>query len=368
MTWRMKELEKLLDLIDYNRLWDKFTKTKYAIYNDKNFYINDNVGIDLNLIKKDSCFVGNVDERFMGNTVISINNNYVAILNENTISKDIDNTELASLIVHEMFHGFQLANGEKRFPNELLGADYPITIENINLRMLERQYLLDASIKNNKEKKLESLTSYFKVRDKREKLIGNIIEYEKAIESVEGTAVYVEYKALTQLISNNQNSILEKYTKGLTEINEENLKIRHSTYNQGLLLGLIADEYIPNWKSKFDNSELFLSDFIRGELNIKDINIEYRRENVEEIKQCIINWEEQRDKVFDEFEGKGKLNSLKDGFEVIGIDPMNIVKRNQEVIHRNFLRIKIGECEQIIRGPVRTVIGDHLFDVKKIEW
>lgn len=279
MIWRMKELEKLLNLIDYNQLWDKFTKTKYAIYNGKNFYINDNVGIDIDLIKKGSCFVGNVDERFMGNTAISINNNYVAIWNEDTISKDIDNVKLASLIIHEMFHGFQSANGEKRFPNELLDVDYPITIENINLRMLERQYLLGVNIENNKEKKMELLTLYFKVRNKREKLIGSIIEYEKAIESVEGTAVYVEYKALTQLASNNRNSILEEYIKGFTEINEENLKIRQSTYNQGLLLSLIADEYIPNWKSKFDNSELFLSDFIKSELEIKEvreINIEYK--------------------------------------------------------------------------------------------
>ncbi|TAH63539.1 MAG: hypothetical protein EWM50_02320 [Gottschalkiaceae bacterium] len=368
MIWKMKELEKFLNSIDYNQLWDKFTKTKYAIYNDKNFYISDDVGIDLNLIKKDSCFVGNVDARFIGNTAISINNNYVAIWNEDTITKDTDNAKLASLIIHEMFHCFQLASGEKRFPNELLGIDYPITIENVNLRMLERRYLLGASIENDKEKRMKLLTLYFNIRNKREKLLGSIIEYEKAIESIEGTAVYVEYKARTQLIPNNRKSILEEYIKGFTEINEKNLKIRQSTYNQGLLLGLIADEYIPNWKDKFANSELFLSDFIKSELEIKEVNIDYKHEDLAAIEQCVINWTEQIDTVFDEFERRSKLNSLEEGFQVTGFDPMNIVKRNQEIIHKNFLRVKIGECEQIIKGPVKALVGDHFFDVKRIEW
>lgn len=368
MIWRMKELEKLLNAVDYNQLWDKFVKTKYAIYDEKNFYINDDIGVDLNLIKKDSCFIGNVDERFIGNTAISINNNYIAIWNENTISKDTNNSKLASLIIHEMFHCFQLVSGEKRFPNELLGIDYPITTQNINLRMLERQYLLEASIENNKEKRMELLTLYFNIRNKREKLIGSIIEYEKAIESIEGTAVYVEYKARTQLIPNNQNLILEEYIKGFTEIKEENLKIRQSTYNQGLLLSLIADEYIPNWKSKFDSSELFLSDFIRNELEIEEIDVEYKYKNLDEIEECIINWTEQRNAIFDEFERKSNLNSLKEGFRITGFDPMNIVKRNQEIIHKNFLRIKIDECDHIIKGPVKVIIGNHFFDVKRIEW
>jgi hypothetical protein len=364
----MKELEKLLNSIDYGQLWDGFSKNKYSIYNSNNFYLNDDKGLGLDLIKEDSYFVGKVDKRFIGNTAISINNNYIAIWNEDTIPKDIDNAKLASLIVHEMFHCFQLANGEKRFPNELLGLDYPITIENINLRTSERQYLLDASIENDKEKKMELLTSYFSIRNKREKLIGSIIEYEKAIESVEGTAVYVEYKAFTQLATNKQSTILKEYIKGFTDINEKNLRIRHSTYNQGLLLGLIADEYILNWKSKLNNSELFLSDFIYNELEIEEVNIEDDNENLAAVEQCVINWERQRDMVFDEFEERTRLNVLEENFQVTGFDPMNIVKRNQEIIHRNFLRVKIGENEQVITGPVKATIGDNIFDVKRIEW
>jgi hypothetical protein len=363
----MKELNDLMELVDFSKLWNGFEKTKYAIYNDKNFYINDNEGLELELVKDDFCFTGKTDERFIGNTAILIDNNYIAIWNQDSIHKDLNSVRLASLIIHEMFHCFQLAKGERRFANELLGVSYPMTIENISLRTLERQYLLDANLETDKEKKMKLVTLFYITRKKRELLIGNIIEYEKAIETIEGAAVYVEYKALDQLMASNSISLIG-YTRGFTDINEKNLNIRHSTYNQGLLLGLIADECIPNWKERFTDSTLFLSDFILSELQINEIELGDKHENQKEIEDCITNWIDQRDLVFDEFERKSKLNSLEDGFQITGFDPMNIVKRNQEIIHKNFLRVKIENCEQVIKGPVKTTIGEHIFDVKRIEW
>lgn len=368
MIYRMKELEKLLNTVDYNKLWTGFKKTKYAIYNDEKFYINDNSGIDINLEKEGSFYVGKTDARFTGNTAISINDNYVAIWNEGTIPEDIDNIKLASLIIHEMFHCYQCERGEKRFPNELLGMDYPITVENINMRMLERRYLLEACKEKNKERKKELLTLFYNIREKREKLIGDFIDYEKAVESVEGTAVYVEFQALNQLIAESQDIVLEKYMSGFTDIKESNLAIRQSSYRQGALLGLIADEFIPNWKHKFDNSKLFLSDFIKNELEIKEVDVDLKHEDLPIIEECINNWNEKRDAVFEEFERKDKLNCLEEGFQITGFDPMNVVKRNKEIIHKNILRIKLNDGEKIIKGPVKTTIGEHIFDVKKIEW
>lgn len=368
MIERVKELEKDLNSIDYNKLWKGFSKTKYAIYNDKIFYINDNSRIDISLIKEDSFYRGNTDERFIGNTAIKINGEYVAIWNEEYISKDMDNKRLASLIIHEMFHCYQMANGEKRFPNEMLGIDYPITVQNIRLRMLERQYLLDACIENDKEKKMELLTLFYNVRDERENLIGKVMDYEKALESLEGTAVYVEFKALAQLTQDDEKLLLKKYVEGFAEISEENLKIRGSTYIQGLLLGLIADKYILNWQSELFNSEEFLSDFTRVKLDIKEIKVNHKEQDLEGIKKYIDIWEERRDSLFDEFERKDKSDSLEEDFQITGFDPMNIVKRDNEMIHQNFLRIKIGEAEQVIKGPVKAIIGSNFFDVKRIEW
>lgn len=364
----MEELEEVFSTIDFCLLWDDFVGSKYAIYDDEKIYINDDIGIGLNLNKENSCFVGNRDERFVGNTAILINDNYVAIVGKDTMNENANIEKWACLFIHEMFHCFQYSRGEKRFPNELLSIDYPITNENIYYRMVERKYLLEACLESNKEKKTELLSLFFTIRNKREKLIGSVIDYEKALESTEGTAVYVEYKSLTQMTPNNEMYILKEYTKGFTDINEWNLRIRHSTYNQGLLLGLIADALVPNWKVKFDSSELYLSDFIKSELKVEDVDIECDYKYIVEIDQCVTNLNKQIDAVFEEFDRIPKLNSMEDGFQIAGFDPMNIVKRDHEIIHKNFLRVKIADSYQLIKGPVKTIIGVTLFDTKRVEW
>ncbi|HZK33555.1 MAG TPA: hypothetical protein VFC60_03550 [Tissierellaceae bacterium] len=139
--------------------------------------------------------------------------------------------QLASMIIHEMFHCFQLENKYyKGFPNEILGMDYPISIENISLRSLERICLFQWISEINKDKKLDFVNNFFSLREEREVLIGEFIEYEKSLENLEGTALYAEFKALTQLHSNNESLIREDFFKGFNEINEENLKIRYSSY------------------------------------------------------------------------------------------------------------------------------------------
>src|SRR5699024_864690 len=212
---------------------------------------------------------------------------------------------------------------------------------------------------------------YFSLRTKREKLIGDFIKYEKAIESVEGTAVYVEFKAYDQLVKDSNNKILKDLIKGFTDINQRNLKVRHSTYNQGLLLGLIADKYISNWTSKFMISQLYLSDFVFNELNILDIEVcdyndtDYKQEEIEE---CIIKWNKDRDFVFEEFEMNNKGNILEESFEITAFDTMNVIKIENVIIHKKFLRIKSNGKEQVLKGPIKTIIGENIFDVEKIEW
>lgn len=364
---RLEELDYLINSIHYNQLWDGFSKTQYALYNEENFYLNDNCGISLDVEQEGSFFIGKTDERFNGNTVTSIDDHYIAIFDEKSIPDDIDNKRLASLFVHEMFHCFQDTYGEKRFPNELLNINYPITIENIKLRVLERQYLLYAITDGDASKRNDYLNLFFSARRKREQLIGNHLEYEKAIESVEGTAVFVEYEALKQLTGDDGLSLTE-YIEGYIEINESSLEIRRSTYHQGLLLCLAADMIIPNWKSDFANSDLFLSDFIYSSLEINLVEIDDKLVNLKEIEGCVSSWNKQRDLVFEEFEKSQSFNMIEQGFKITAFDPMNIVVRKQEIIHKNFLKVKVGDCEQVIKGPVKTIIGDHVFDVKKIIW
>jgi len=369
MLKTLKELDKLTNAVDFNLLWDGFSKTKYAVYNDKNFHINDGRGLNLDLKKDEFGFIGNVDERFMGNTAIKIDNEYVAIWDQRTISAGMDDAKLASVIIHEMFHCFQASYGEKRYGNEILGIEYPIEKENIALRSLERQYLYDAVFENNKHKKNELLIRYFSIRNKREKLIGNVIDYEKGIESLEGTAVFVEFQALKQLTPEKRClELLKEYLGSFSEINIDNLAIRRSSYNQGMVLCVIADDLLPNWKQKYQKSDLYLSDFILNELKIKIRQSEDNLLLSSEVDACLEDWKKQRDLIFSNFENKTDKIVANSGVQMTGFDPMNIVKRDKEIMHQSFLRVILDNKEQIIAGPVKTIIGDHIFDIKKMEW
>gem|GEM_PF-4358494 len=37
-------------------------------------------------------------------------------------------------------------------------------------------------------------------------------------------------------------------------------------------------------------------------------------------------------------------------------------------MHQSFLRVILDNKEQIIKGPVKTEIGDNVFDIKRMEW
>ena len=355
MLKTMKELDKLTNAVDFNLLWDGFSKTKYALYDEKDFCLDGKIGV--------------TDERFMGNTAIKIDNEYVAIWDMRTISDNYKNESLTSVIIHEMFHCFQASYGEKRHGNEILGIEYPIEKENIALRSLERQYLYDAVYEENISKKLRLVSKYFGIRNKREKLIGNAINYEKGIESFEGTAVFVEFQALNQLTpEKGRLELLKEYLGSFKEVNIDNLAIRQSSYNQGMVLCMIADDLLPNWKQKYQKSDLYLSDFIMNELKIKIEASEEILSLYNEVDACLEVWEKRRDKIFSDFENQPDKKVVNTGLQITGFDPMNIVKRDKEIMHQSFLRVILDDKEQIIKGPVKTVIGDNVFDIKRMEW
>ena len=369
MIKRMSELNKLIDFVNFDQLWNGFSKSKYAIYNDKYFYINDDKGLNLELKKDEFGFIGKVDERFIGNSAISINNENIAIWDQRTIYEGMENEKLASVVIHEMFHCFQAQYGEKRYANEILGIEYPIEINNISLRSQERKFLYNAIFESDKLKKYELLKQFFNIRSRREELIGDFINYEKGIETFEGPAVFVEFQALSQLSANkNRLELLKEYTDGFADISIDNLAIRRSSYNQGMLLCLIAEDIAPGWKRKYQESPDYLSDFILNELNFEVYKSGNNLIPSNEVIECLEKWSKKRDAIFEEFENSSEKLFVNGGVQITGFDPMNIVKREKELIHKSFLRVLLGNKEQVINGPVKTIIGDNVFDVKRMEW
>lgn len=371
---KVKETRELLSQLDFEKLWEGFHAFPFAFYNSENVYVSENLEASLELEELAyGVYKGKADERFAGNTAISLDGQLAAIWNE-AGTTELAPRQLAAYLAHEMFHAHQYSYGEKRFPNELLGIDYPFTVENLHLRIVERDYLLKACLAETEEEQLVNLSCFFECRRERQKLIGAAIDFEKAVETIEGTAVYIEFNAYRQL--HDVPVSVEDYMGDYGSVTKEFLQIRRSTYGQGLLLALIADAMVPHWKRAFMNSSDFLSDMLETELvnRLQRVPLDFIRLDAvfagekKELEAQLAEREVELLKVFEEFERNPRSNLIEEGVKVTGIDPMNIVKRGDWVIHQNFLRINREAGDEMLRGPVRVKIGKNLFDVERIEW
>lgn len=360
----MERVNDELERVDFRSLWPGFEQKPFALYNGTQV-ISDRE-LDDGFRKLGDFFIARPDERFAGNTATEIEGRPTAIWDIRSTPGDMDGLELTAALVHEMFHCFQQECGERRFPDELLFIDYPINEEVMGLRMLEREALLRAASGKSTSEQREQLSDFYSIRHKREHLTGCSIDYEKATESIEGTAVYAEFRTLGQLSPDKDR--LRDCTDNFLALTGDNLKIRLSSYHQGLLLCLVADGLLPGWQKKFMKDRRYLSDFIREELDIREETVSTNLRNPAALREWIDGWRRERDRKFEAFGNLKGLRTMSSGFRVTGFDPMNIVKRDREVLHQNFLRIRTDEGEQLIEGPIKATIGEHLLDVRQIEW
>src|SRR5690554_3255767 len=124
-----RSIEVGLDKVDFNNIWPGFFRMEFAIYNKDRVFLKD----------EEIPY----DERFLGNTSIDYNGRRLAIWYVEESDKE-DSRELASNIVHEMFHSHQMSNNEIRFPNDLKGLDYPMDLKNYEIKHRENKLLVKA--------------------------------------------------------------------------------------------------------------------------------------------------------------------------------------------------------------------------------
>ena len=176
---------KIIDTVDFSLLWDGFTPLRFAVYNEEECFF-------------DGKFIPKT-EAFMANTAIMYKGEYIAIWN---VIEEIDLEVLASKMIHEMFHAYQMNNKESRFPNELEAlVKYNYSVENLSVKMEENR-LISKLMENFNEADFESLLSLRKYR-----LLNYEYEYryESAVEQIEGSAEYVELNALKQISEERYN-------------------------------------------------------------------------------------------------------------------------------------------------------------------
>lgn len=222
-------IEQYLKRVSTEVLWEGFRPLHFALYDDEM-----------------CCFDGNVMKKpseFLGNTAIEYEGEWIAIWN---VQGAIDPVVLSSKIVHEMYHGFQQMNHEKRFPNELQAlSTYIYRSDNLSAKFEENRLLVQL-VKNFSHTAYNRFLSIRKYRSER---FPQEFSYEAKTEQIEGTATYIELATLNQLSPALYEKKLEEMCLSVAKP-QNLLPVRIVSYDIGaLLLHVLIQNGIPIHRS-----------------------------------------------------------------------------------------------------------------------
>lgn len=355
-------LERILTTLCSERLknyWENLHPVAFAIFDEKDVLIFNHPKCNgesyIKLAKT---------EQFHACTCILFEEVPTAIV-DTTLYNSFE--DIYSLLVHESFHVFQHLSGESRYPDEILGFNYPIDFKNIQLRVLERKRLFEAFVSTDQKEKQQKINEFIILRDKRTELFPDYVEYENSVETIEGPAFYVEYQALND-VSSNQENVISKYAEQLLDSNLSHINIRSSCYNSGLFICLLLDDISKDWKVEFIKSNLNLYQFFKNafpyytpvEINIPNTS--------EEVFQIINNAKTTKSIAFANFnKSEGIKLTVSGAVKLAGFDPMNITQFNKQALHHNFLSVKLINKDYFIEQPVCTTFKNNFRDIQLIE-
>ena len=175
-----RQIEQRLERMNFPALFRGFHRFPFALYNDTEAYMN-----------------GAYMEKpatFLGNTSIVYNGAHTAIwdMKGNQYDPDV----LTSKLAHEMLHAFQNAYGETRWADERVAlVKYRYDAVNFTVR-LEEADCMKRCLSEDTPEAFERLLALRRARYER---FPYEYDYEARIEQIEGTAHFVELKALAQL-------------------------------------------------------------------------------------------------------------------------------------------------------------------------
>ncbi|PAE20282.1 hypothetical protein CHH80_11820 [Bacillus sp. 7504-2] len=354
----MNDIERIildLEQVKLNQYWPGFEKVAYALYDETSAYIFNHPNFD-------NQQVVDKKEKFHACTLIMYEGYPTAIVDLRLFKHYED---LYSILVHELFHGYQHLKGEKRFPDELMGISYPITVENVELRNQERLSLFHALMEKEPLTKKEYLNTFIARRQQRELQLGAYLEYENLIETIEGPAWYVEFHAYYETSQLEFSTVLQKYGEPLINQYQSTVNIRRSCYSSGLFMCLLLDELSPGWKENFFSTEKTIYQYVK-ELSVFDApfrTIEVSSDT-ERVVHAVFQNKEDEFTMFNEEEGIHLM--IIGNMEATSFDPMNIVMFAGKVLHKNFLKVKIQEREYLFAQPV-VAYGEKLRQFDKLQ-
>lgn len=209
-----------LERIDFPSIWPGFSSGSFALFQEKL-----------------ACLSGQLVPRppeFRGNTSILWQGSPLAIWN---LEQEMDLDQLASYLVHELFHAHQLASGETRFPQDIRLALSPAPLPSLASRLQEGRLLAQAASAG-PEAAQAHLTDFCALRRQRQERPECLQEC--LVETVEGTAEFVGLQALRTLSPEKYQRELDRYRALLQQPGPLLTDARRMAYYTGALTLLSA--------------------------------------------------------------------------------------------------------------------------------
>jgi len=335
----MRELyrivDEVVDRIDFDELWSGFSKFNFALYDKEAVYFQDEVIP--------------YDNRFLGNTSIEYNGEFIAIWYVENPNKE-DSQTLAADLVHEMFHAFQRTHNESRYPHDLKMLDYPDDVDNYAIRHIENVLLADAVLNDDLGVKRELLENYLAMRKYRENLIGDIIKQEYYAETIEGMAEYIGSMALKQISYEKYNDRVKGFIKNLRILDNRFFDTRRLSYYAGAVFCILLSEVGINVHHKIGETEKPLFSLIAENSKVKKPTVNF---NIEDLAEKIKKYTNDKKSKFDDFFKTAKEKTEGDYF-ICGYDPMNMIKIDDMILCSHFVMLKSNDSDEpiFIQGPV----------------
>ncbi len=347
----IKSLNKKLNDDLLNQYWKGYTKLPFALYDDQKIYLVGHKNPPKDFVEIDGVWVGDWRQGFVANTSVNFAGENIGIVNLNYLTPLTTRENLYALVVHEMFHAFQNNLNLSFQYSEWQFLKYPITVDNLALRVMEREELLKAVYASEFAIKKHHIARFISIRQQRRGILGELINYELGIESREGTATYVESKAYWEVSSLPDNFTLAMYGKNLSGY-PENLKMfRTSCYSSGMFICLLMDQLELDWQKEFVESDKMLYDYFCSKIVYSIQSVEVTAVSPAEF---LVNQEDKyrQTKLREFYYQKGYRVVLKGDIRITGFNPMMVIPLGDRVLHETFLGIDIAQQNFFIHNQV----------------
>ena len=334
-----EEIEKRLRKIAFEKLWPYFYRFDFALYNQEEVYFN-------------GSFFPKTDQ-FIGNTTINYQGHQIAIWFITSYNCDYD--ILTSKIIHEMFHAFQTVCGELRFPNEIVGLNYPLDRMNYTIKYQEN-LIITKLVKNFQILEFDKLFNLKRLRKER---IGHFFDYEEKIQIIEGMPTFVEMLALKTLSEEKYSSSLEKRLNYIQMIDEV-FDVRKISYDLGALILMILTEN-NIFFSKDLKTKATIYDEVIKKIELKEVDVD---ENLEiNLKTDV--WLENKKNLIYNVLTKASFSCDFEGL-LIYFDPYNAKKYQNYIYHPYFIGLQdeSGKID-VLYGTFVTQMKDDNLRIEK---